>query len=529
MEENNEINNTNAFDTHTEEVESWSFENYTIIWTHQQMPGFPCLIKHLKDGGDTILPISIIYDPLDCPNGIREKIKKVKSQDNKTIFLMNGESYELEEFVKTLCDNPKSKEWFRYALEALNYEKDFIFRPPSLFIENNHLQFPASDKLYPNHDNQLQKSIVDNLNIGEVDKKIIDEGIKLLIPYQKQYATYFIIPAMTVINALGIKDFHYMLDLVGTRDTGKSFAITLALHHWFGISSEMIISGDVLNSSFRHMKLSSATNLPLYIEEAELPENVQKQMKSKGMSMRGKPNLTFDTYSSLATFILSRNTRTEAKDSDEKDAIDKRKLTIFFDENDIVNSQMKSVGEQYRRKLLEQKGGKLYSILKNKTIKQITDKFYEMQTKYNDSRNLLLHFGMWLSDADVSQNNFDFGKESNDIQSAFESEVLYADSLIGQHFKETATASISTITNDDRVLRDQMEITNNTFKLTVKAFYIIARNIRLDDNPKSFANKYGYKYQPTTFKGHQYMAIYGDFQTINTSKIDNYQDPKNKY
>ena len=296
-------------------------------------------------------PITIDWDQERYPHGICHAIEKVKFKDNKrqwnTLYIFEDEKYTTEEFIKKINRERDSK-WFRFAIELIE-SKEVELRPLAFYEDGDHFTFPDLNNIITDSNNKIQGLLKDNLHIGDIDEGLIDEGVALLT--DKQKIIYYTIPAVVLANVLGIEDYKQIIDLIGISDTGKSFSVNVALHHWFGISPSFKLKSDAVNSLFRSQYIQSATNLPIYIEEATISNKIMRSLKSAGKGMRGKQNLSFDIYESEATFILSRNTRETDEDSDEQDAINKRVLSYYFDENDKVSDVDKNKGKMYIYKL----------------------------------------------------------------------------------------------------------------------------------------------------------------------------------
>ena len=361
------------------------------------------------------------FDALKYPDGLRPRIHKVKNPDGSSAFLYEGKKYTQGDLVKLFNpDSVKNRDFFRYALQCMKVEDQTVYEP-YVVEKDNHLFFPKDAKdIYADPNNKLQCEYVNNLKIGDINRDFVKEGRLLLKKYPKQSAIYLIIPAQMVVNLLGIEDFLYTLEIISERDTGKSFAVRTALHHFEGITD--VLKSSVLNTAFRNDKILSGTNLSLYTEEAELSSKIKRSMKSSGMTARGKPNLTLEIYKQSASLILSANSTEVDDNQDEQKAIEKRFLQIYLGKQDVVPEKEKTVGKMYLDKMKKQKGGLLFTdILKNFTIDQLKEKYFEYDKEYTNRLELLLHYGEFLTGIKYDEltgikhdSPIDFGKKEEE-------------------------------------------------------------------------------------------------------------------
>ena len=404
-----ESENRGNFEVNVEAIEEFREGNIHIEWHN----GMPIRIRH-NQNGNTITPIPIAHDPVKYPQGIRPFIRKVKTLGG-TVLLFEGKSFSIDTLTQFLNRGTGSnKEYVRYAIEALNFDSDIIFRPPSFYTENGYLLFPSIDEIITESENELQELVKESLNIGQVDEKIISEGDALLTNKQKLLG--HAITGAVVANNLRMEDYNYTIDAIGTKDTGKSFATKYALFKYFGRSPESryVLKGDILNSAFRNIKVQSVSNLPIYIEEAEISPHIMKQIKSSGTSLRGKVNQSFNFYQTQTTFIPSRNSREVNDNPDEQEAVEKRMATFWFDDSDEIVGAKKKDGSMFMDKLREQKGGLIYDKLKNITIPDLKKMYYDLKGKYKDQRELLVRYGAWITGEDITQLKMDFGVEQEE-------------------------------------------------------------------------------------------------------------------
>ena len=385
---------------------------YRVLWNK----GMPVKEFIYRDGHvGSPEPITIDWDKERYPKGILGAIEKMKFKDNKgkwnTLYIFEGEKYTTEEFIKKINRERDSK-WFRFAIELI-VSKEVDMRPLAIYEDGNHFTFPDPKNMITDSNNKIQELLKDNLHIGDLNEDLINEGILLLT--NKQKIVYYTIPAVVLANILGLEDYKRIIDLIGASDTGKSFVVNMALHHWFGISPNFKLKSDAVNSLFRSQLIQSATNLPIYIEEATISNKIMRSLKSAGNGIRGKQNLSFDIYSSEATFILSRNSRETDENFDEQDALaNKRVLSYFFDENDKISDVDKDKGKMYIHKLKGANGGLLYEKLREVSKESLEDHYWLFDKMFPDKREFLLHYGAWLIGADINSLKTDFGEEQEE-------------------------------------------------------------------------------------------------------------------
>ena len=347
------------------------------------------------------------------PDGLRPQIHKVKEPDGSSTFLYDGKKWTQEGLVQEFKPaSIKNQDFFRYALQCMKVEEQIVYEP-YIVEKDNHLYFPEDAKdIYANSNNDLQSIYANNLRIGKVNQKFIQEGLDLLRKHPKQLAIYLIIPAQVVVNNLGIEDFLYTLEIISQRDTGKSFAVKTSMHHFEGLTA--FYKRDTLNSNFRNPKLSSGTNLSFYVEEAELSSKFKRAMKSTGEVVRGRKDQSFVQYKPVFSAILSGNSTDEDPNQDEQKAIDKRFLQIYLGDQDVIPEQEKTNGKRYLDKTKRENGGLLFTnILKNHTIDQLKEKYFEYDKKYTDRLELLLHYGEFLTGIKY-EFPIDFGKKEEE-------------------------------------------------------------------------------------------------------------------
>jgi hypothetical protein len=418
-------NKTNSFNAEVQQLEEWLKQiemfdinggNDIIFWRSKytdelktigiipsKVPGASSLYgmpfnKHSTKDGFKFENITLKgFDPLQYPDGLRPHIHKVKNSDGSSAFLFENKKYTQEDLVKLFNpESVKNRDFFRYALQCLRVEEQTVYEP-YIVEKDNHLYFPENTKdIYADPNNELQREIVKNLKIGKIDEDFVNEGRNLLKKYPKQAAIYLIVPAQLVVNVLGIEDFLYTLEIISERDTGKSFAVRMALHHFEGMTD--VLGSNILNTSFRKDKILSGTNLSLYNEEAELSSKIKRSMKTPGITGRGKPDLTLELYKQFVSMILSANSYEVDDNQDEQKAIDKRFLQVFLNKQDVVPEEERTIGKRYLDKMKKQKGGLLFTdILKHHTIDELKEKYFDLDTKYHNRLELLLHYGEFLT------------------------------------------------------------------------------------------------------------------------------------
>ncbi len=357
------------------------------------------------------------------PDGLRSAIKKVVDESAEEWYLFEGVKYNLEQIVKHFApDRSQKKEWLRYAFQCIHPQVGVVIHRPFIDVKDDRLFFLDSiEYIYAEPTNPVQNFIVDHLKIGTVDMEYIKRGWELLDAHPKQMAIYLMIPAQVVVNILmtPVMDFSLTLDLVSPKDTGKSFAVRLSLHHWFGILD--FFKGDVLNSSFRNNTFSAATNLPIYVQEAKLSTSIRRLMKSTGYTGRGTKDQALPLHLSIASFILSENSREKDQDADEQASIEKRFPTVFLDKRDVVSPKERLMGEKCKNELPTNPGGLIYEVFRKYTTQELKEKFWEIQESSNDIRETLLKYGSWLTGVPyVHEYNFGVEPEENWIELLYE-------------------------------------------------------------------------------------------------------------
>ena len=387
-------------------------DNISLNPGNKTLFGMPYLQHKTKDGHKFQNITLSNFDDQKYPDGIRPEIKRVKTSTGDTVFLFENQRFTMEEMINHFKpDSVKNRELFRYALQCLKVEEQTIYEP-YIIEKDNHLYFPDIKNIYSDPKNEIQSFYVNSLKIGDVNQDFIKQGRDLLSKYPKQLEIYLIIPAQVVVNLLGVEDFLYTLEVISGRDTGKSFSIKVTMHHFEGITE--VYKGDVLNSNFRINKISSGTNLSFYVEEAEISSKIRRMMKTTGKTGRGKPDQSIPFYESKFSLILSENSREEDTNQYEQEAQDKRFLQIYLNDKDVIHEHERGLGKRYLNRMKKENGGLLFTeILKKFTIDELKDKYFELDEKYSNILELLLHYGEYLTGINYEY-DIDFGEKEED-------------------------------------------------------------------------------------------------------------------
>lgn len=337
----------------------------------------------------------IVLKNYNTQNGsIQEKIDRCMGKAGNELILYDGEVFSKEDFVKEFAF-PKDFDKFTFALEALPLRKKVI-REPSLYEDNGFLKFP--DHPYASREESYQKVLIDNLNLGKVDQGIYDEGISLMKKFPKQITLFYAIVGSNIINVLKLNhDYNITVEAIGSSDSGKSFVIYCALKLCYGIGQGAVIGDDSMNAHFRHHAIAGSTNLILYIEEAKIKD--KKMLKSIAKNIRGNPNKTLKIYGNDVTIVLSMNTEEQEDNENERKAIEKRVPEFYFDDSDVVPSEIRSIGKKYLNKLSNISSGLLYDKLEQKPIELIKQKYFELlESEKGNIKRIVSLMGAWLMD-----------------------------------------------------------------------------------------------------------------------------------
>jgi len=383
-------------------------------------------------------------------NGLLPHLIKGHDEKNNTLIIIDKEVYPLELFITEYAE-PSRRVDFRFALEALPISNE-VFYQPFVRQEGGFFVFPTN--LYSRRDSPLQKQFIKNLNIGKIEPSLIKEAFDMLKKHLKQWTLSRMIVGATIVNWLEIKDFLFGVKAIGSRDTGKSFAVGITNKICFGISSDFLFSNDALNSDFRNALTGSLTNLPVYIEEIK-KDNLRDQ-KSRGKNFRGDPSQNVKIYERKSTLIFSANTDIEDINPDEQDAINKRIIATYFNENDSIPENEKILGDELLDKLKNSSGGLVFEKLKNKPIRDLKNKARELMKKNLNSGIFLVRMGEFI--LDLPEEPIDFGeKQISDEQEEFDAWC----SAVGYR---VTNAEYSILTNEEKNIVNTLELQWNKEK-----------------------------------------------------------------
>lgn len=435
---------------------------------------------------------------------IQNRIKKVKDEEGKDILLFDGEAFTKPEFVSEMV-YPVNVNAFTEALNALQTSNE-IYREPRFYIENGHIRFP--EHYYAKRGDSYQRILKRALNIGPVDIEVYKNGIDLLRKYPKQLTLYYSIYGANVANFLEVNDYPITIDAKGYPDAGKSFAIIPALKFGYGIGDAML-QDDAMNSAFRHHALTSSTDLPIYTEEAKISD--KSKLKSRALNLRGNPNKTMDAYSIKATWILSRNTDLLNAELDpiQKKAEDKRIYLYQFGKEDVVPKDERNKGKRLLQRLRDMPGGLLYKKLEEKTIDQITDKYYELMEQETDGRKVVALLGAWLMD-DTDFTPVVSEEQTPNIEEEFIDKIVSAYRRI-ENMKMWQGESVFRSTFEDKQLNNELTVDweKMIFKITVTGFNCIKRQLGITLSAEKFAEAHDYQYGTFSIGGERSKMIKG--------------------
>lgn len=389
---------------------------YTVLWSG----GMPFVARFRNH--EYIQESLILKIPREqLPGGLLSNILKIKDASNHIYYRFENKLYENEEFIK-LIDGEigQYRKYLRLALDILPVQAS-SFRPPAFYIENNHILFPVSSHTVTFARKPLQAFLLENLNIGPVDPEFVASAIAMLTAKQK--LSVALITGQVAVNLLGVNDYNYTVELIGDRDTGKSFAVAFTNWYVFGLSPAYKLKGDALDSSFREMAALDSTNSILYVEESTMKSRLFQDLKSNGQGMRGTSSQGMNMYSSSVSLVFSRNTKPQELNAVEDEAVSKRILDMWFSKKDaIADPALQVKGKVAMDRMKHDPGGIIYGILKEKTVDELKQKYFQLASQPSGSRETLAEFGAWLISLDISGIPLDFGDdESEDLADDFAS------------------------------------------------------------------------------------------------------------
>ena len=419
----------------------------------------------------------------DFPDGLRKHIIAYKDEEGKTLIEFQGEIYTSEEFVSEFGTHAGTADKLRFGLDALKTLPMTKYYP-MFRIENDHLVFP--EKPIARRDIPFQKLLVENLKIGPSDMSLVEEGYNLLRKHPKQWTLARLIVGANIVNLLNIKDFLYTIKAIGKKDTGKSFAISVILKILYGISHTFKLEGDALNSPFRNISVASTTDLPIYLEEKK--DSDMRNVKTRGINIRGTKDQKIRIYERRFTYVYSANSETEDENLDEREAIAKRVLGVYFDEKDTVSEEEKKIiGDMYIQKIKDKSFNTIYEKLKQKTVEELKNKYFELRKEYNDDdKTVLIRFAEYI--LDLPEEDIDVGKKPED-----DTIELFED-WVCQEFDRLLTTGNIDLSIDERAIVGQIWIGENyEFKISTRAIQYILDKIHVRLKPQQLARLYGTK------------------------------------
>ncbi len=496
--------------------------------------GNPIKIIHRKEN-DQVIAIPLKNDPAMDPNGIRENIKKYKTKKagkETTMILYHDESYELNEFVDKFTES-KHRDDLRYCLHAIQYETGelmlFGFR-----VENNLLIPPDYIHSFLPRESGIARMMKDNIllsdNMDEVKKSALEHYSILT---NKQKNAYLLVIGAFLANNAKLRDFNYSVDIIGSRDVGKSLAIIAALHDFIGFTSGIRLKYDALDSDFRAQRLLDEINIPLYLEEGKLKPQVLKSLKSGGTGVRGRADQSLRTMVQKATLIISRNSRDTDINYDEREAVAKRMPSIYFNSSDAIRDPKLQVkGEELRKRLDDTPGGILFNC--NVDLNVVWDLYTELYPQFKDERKVLISIVSRIFDFPLPK--FDFGTEPSDniITSIFD----FYDAITAgyntpeiKNFKGQNINEIMEFDEKEKVLL----LSRNAFELFLSEYTSFKTQFENFNQFVNFCKDQGLKYHSSKKIGKSFKAVVflklkdnegdnPDFQNSNDSKPDGNND-----
>ncbi len=470
-------------------------------WAGFSASGLPIILYYVGKNG-----VNVDLIPLKTTHRTEEKdlagqIKVVKNKNGQNLFLYEGEIYSKSELAKILV-LPAQEATFMMCLDALPVSQE-IYLEPNFYVDGEFIRFPQ--KFYASRSKPFQKTIVNNLKIGDIRPEILKEGFELLSKYPKQKTLFYAITGQLVVNLLsqfvGLNDYLITVESVGPKDTGKSFATDLALKINVGMSRDSALNDDALMTEFRHHSIMSSTNLYIYVEEARLKD--KRMLKSLGKNIRGTKEQFIKIYDTTASLVLSLNSDVINPDPDEEEAINKRLAKFIFVKNDTVPKDIQDKGKVFLMKLQNEPGGLLFKILPQKTISEWVNLFLSIKgssTAYRISKFGALIYG---------DNDFDpviTNDTENYVKADFESLIrLYwariQDPRILRESESYGekTVLLQTPIDLDKV-RHGLEVDNDgNFKIRASLLREFLKELKMDMPLKTFATNFGYKYNTLFF------------------------------
>lgn len=413
------------FTIHSTKINGEDYPNEWVGWIN----GFPwkVSVKMVKDDKDNRKIPKYDQEPIAL-TGYQESLGPPLNQiqrfieDGRTFIAYDDHIYEKQQFVKKMTSGVVERRLFTYAIENLPLSNN-LFAKPMFTLENDHFVFPQG-KIYPREEEGYVTKLVKELHIGTVDKGLYNEALKLLRNHPKQLTLFCSIAGAHIANLLGIENVPFRIFALGKSGSGKTFTIKLALKLIYGIG-EAYLADDALDTHFRLPAITSTTNLPIYVDEAKISD--KKKLKSLYSNVRGRPDQSSKVYEPKATVVLSANSDDFIdEDINEQEALNRRILKYYFAENDNITPEEESAGKRLEYELKNSDGGIIYDILKQKTKKELFEKYFSFDTskdKPKHKRFVMAKFGAWILGIDLEPVIED--PPEPDIIEEFFSEVCY--------------------------------------------------------------------------------------------------------
>ena len=431
-----------------------------------------------------------------CQGGIATHIEKCVDEKGYSLFLFDGEVYTQEELLDRLA-GPYTRDSLKTALRLLKLS-DKKLRPPLFYIEDDQIKFPQH--YYAYKENDMQKWIVEHLKVGdgldEIDNELLEAYITMVRQHMHQYTTLRLALGGFFVNILDLKDYKYLINLIGKSKSGKSFVIDGMNMLPFGLypnenEPAVKLRGDSLDSAYRDQKIREAWNGPIYIEEAE--NRSMRRIKSTGIGVRGTASQRMKLSKAVAEIIFSGNSYVEDENYQEQEAIERRVRTVFFGDSDAIPHQVRAEGEKLMKKIKDaKKGGIIYSIIKNHKVSDLEDIYYSLLKEYGEDGALirLAEYVMGWEPMD-----YDLGeKPENDDVSLFKHFIVEAWHRI-KMFHQAGQDHLLTPT--EKALLSRLEVEENdegwTFQISTDGYEEIKKARGLKMNATEMARAFGNK------------------------------------
>ena len=432
-----------------------------------------------------------------CQRGIATHIEKCVDEKGYSLFLFDGEVYTQEELLDKLA-GPHTRDSLKTALRLLKLS-DKKLRPPLFYIEDDQIKFPQN--YYAYKENDMQKWIVEHLKVGdgldEIDNELLEAYITMVRQHMHQYTTLRLALGGFFVNILDLKDYKYLINLVGKSGSGKSFVIDGMNMLYFGLypnvnEPAVKLRSDSLDSAFRDQKIREAWNGPIYIEEAE--NRSMRRIKSTGISVRGTASQRMKLSKAVALIIFSGNSYVEDGNYQEQEAIERRVRTIYFGDSDAIPHQVRVEGEKLMKKIKDtKKGGIIYSIIKSHKVSDLEDTYYKLLKEYDEDGALIRlaeHIMGW------EPMDYDLGeKPENDDVSLFKHFIVEAWHRI-KMFHQTGGQD-HLLTPTEKALLSRLEVEENdegwTFQISTDGYEEVKKTRGLKMNATAMARAFGNK------------------------------------